>query len=220
MNELVKALKNFVVRDIIYIIGGSSVIVSFLYLFNKTDMLGKETHTAIYLLVAGLAYIIGYCIQDTASWIRIVTTASFFEPWPSLIWFYRRFLHREWVPIFPDIVDAEERRNEIFERLDKAELIIQEKTSVDNKAERDRIISLMHMGTTMGPCSLVSGILLFIKAFIDRNYTFRFNITLTVSVLIISGLMIVLAWIKALQLMKNTEYLYNSYINRRFLEYD
>ncbi|HCO95357.1 MAG TPA: hypothetical protein DIU00_15645 [Phycisphaerales bacterium] len=219
MNELVKALKNFVVRDIIYIIGGSSVIVSFLYLFNKTDIHGKEIHTAIYILIAGLAYIIGYCIQDTASWIHIVTTASFFKPWRSLIWFYERFLHRKWKPIFSDI-EGEDRRNKILERLDQAELIIQEKVSLDNKTERERIISLMHMGTTMGPCSFVSGILLLIKAFVDGNCTFRFNITLAVSVLIISGLMIVLAWIKALELMKNTEGLYNSYKNHRFREYD
>jgi len=214
MNELVKTLKNFIVRDIIYIIGGSSVIVSFLYLFNKTDAFGKEIHTAIYLLVAGLAYMIGYCIQETASWIRIVTTASFFEPWPILTWFYCRFLHRKWEPIFSDIAEGEYRRNNILERLDQAELIIKEEASEDNKAERDRIISLMHMGTTMGPCSLVSCILLLIKAIIDINCSLGFNITILVSVLIIGGLMIVLAWIKALQLMKNTEDLYNYYINR------
>lgn len=62
MNELVKALKNFIVRDIIYILGGASVIISFLYLFGKIDIIRKETPTVIFLFIAGIGYVIGYSI--------------------------------------------------------------------------------------------------------------------------------------------------------------
>jgi cell division protein FtsW (lipid II flippase) len=113
MKELVKALKNFIVRDIIYIIGGAIVIISFLYLHNRMDFLLKhanDDHTAVCLLLLGIAYAVGYCFQDTASWIGIVTTASYFRPWGILQWVYWRFEHRFWQNIFPDIPQPDEVR--------------------------------------------------------------------------------------------------------------
>jgi len=229
MNELVKALKNFIVRDIIYIIGGASVILSFLYLFNKLDIIGKEIPTAVYLFLAGIAYVIGYCIQELFSLAHIVTTASYFEPWLILRRLYYSFLHRPWTDIFPDIPDGEQRREHIFRRLDEAELKIQEKACPDNKAERERLISLMLVGTSIGPCSLVSGFLLLYKAYLTLFKTLLgnpamflqdseelrhlilllvFHFALGLVVLLIGGFLIMLGWVKALQAMKYTEALY------------
>lgn len=205
MNQLIKALKNFIIRDIIYIIGGASVILSFLYLLGKTNIISDPTSKVAYLYIAGISYVVGYCVQDTASWLGIVTTASHFTPCRIQKWFYRRFTHSPWqgIPL---------TRNE----LNQAELIIQERACADNKAGRERLISLLQVGTTIGPCGLVAGILLLIKTFIDANRASAFNIILAGSVLLTSALLIILAWIKTLQLIENTQDLYNFY--RRFRE--
>lgn len=196
MNELVKALKNFIVRDIIYIIGGVSVILSFLYLFNRIDIIVKETHTAIYLFIAGIAYVIGYCLQDTFSLFGIVTTASYFKPCRLQKWLYKRLERKDnWkdIPKF-DPIEADIK-------IDYA------KDYPDSKAFRERITALMQIGTTMGPCGIVSGLLLVIKAFINTKCHFSFNITLAGVVSIISLLLILVGWIKAIQLMEYTYHL-------------
>jgi len=74
----------------------------------------------------------------------------------------------------------------------------------------------MQVGTTIGPCSIVSGVLLLIKAIVI-NYN-PFNWALSIAVISVGILLIILGWIKAMQLMKNTEDHYNYY--RRFREYD
>lgn len=215
MNELFKALKNFIVRDIIYIIGGSSVILSFLYLSGKMCIITGEKSVFFYLFIAGISYVIGYCIQELFSLMHIVTTASYFDPWRILKKLYHCLTHRGWKDI--KLTDDE---------LDKANIVIQERAYQDIKADRERIISLMMVGTTIGPCGLISGILLLIKA-VDTISNFPFlttvsnlDLKLAIAVILISILLIILGWIKGLQLMKNTEGLYDFYKNRKFREYD
>jgi len=218
MNELVKALKNFIVRDIIYIIGGASVIITFLYLFGKIDTIRKETPTVIYLFIAGISYVIGYCIQELFSFLHIVTTASYFKPCAVQKWLYHCLTLSKWKEI---------ALNE--NQLDEAELLIQEKACTDTKADRERIISLMMVGTTMGPCTFVSGILLVIGAIaINLNFCCRptrvtvntcFDLKLGITFLLASLLLIILGWIKGMQLMKNTEQLYNRLRENQLPEY-
>lgn len=86
------------------------------------------------------------------------------------------------------------------------------------------------LSTTMGPCGLLSGILLLAKGIhIDSNFSYCpisftinrcFDLKLAIAVILVSLLLIILGWIKALQLIKNTKDLYNFYITRRFHEYD
>jgi len=228
MNELVKSLKNFIVRDIIYIIGGTSVMLSFLYLFNKTSIITNPASKVTYLYIAGLAYVIGYCMQEAFSFLHIVTTANYLQPWFLLRWLYRCLVREKWVDIFPDITKGPQRRQEACSRLREADVTINEKASTDNSAFRERITALMMIGTTMGPCFLVSGTLLLIKAVeIDFSFCYCpisftvktcFDLRLSIVLLLTSLLLIILSWIKAMQLMKITEDLCNFY--RRFREYD
>jgi hypothetical protein len=249
MNELVKALKNFIVRDIIYITGGACVMLSFLHLFYKiNDVFSKDTHIAIYLLLAGIAYAIGYCIQDTASWIKIVTTANVKNPPKFIESLYKRF--------------TGEDKWENAKQDNNAELIIQERSCQDVKVDRERIISLMQVGTTIGPCSIVSGLLLFCKVALNllkmvqiffQNFsvldgviiaviivvsflavfaffrlltllmsfillslvfstkTLGFDLSLAYAATLIGICLIILGWLKAMQLTKNTKTLQNFY---------
>ncbi len=262
MDELVKALKNFIVRDIIYIIGGSIVILSFVHLHGRINLLLKyadDDHTAICLLLVGLSYALGYCIQDTASWTRIVTTGRVDNP-PKLIRvLYNRFLSTRW-------------RNCSIQKKQytQAEMCILERAPQDVKADRERIIWLMLVGTTIGPCAIISGMFLWGKTilsslekfsgFLQVNecvqiltivavgavalLTIRFlpivwvyalpllTITLVLtqkkvafglalaSCAILLGLLLtILGWIKAMQLTKNTEQLYNRLRQTQLPEY-
>jgi len=87
MNELVKALKNFIVRDIIYIIGGASVILSFLYLFKKIGIITKDTPAAIYLLIAGIANFSPRPPRPP----RLISTSFCPFSWPILFFFVGKF---------------------------------------------------------------------------------------------------------------------------------
>jgi len=249
MNELVKALKNFIVRDMVYIIGGTCVMLSFLNLFCKIDdVLSKETHIAIYLFLAGIAYATGYCVQDTASWMKIVTTANVKNPPKFIESLYKRFTGEDkWE-------NANQNRS--------AELIIQETACQDVKVDRERIISLMQVGTTIGPCSILSALLLFCKAMpslletvqifiqdfsvqdavvivviivvsflaifvffqllslvipfillslVFSTKTLGFDLSLAYAGILIGICLIILGWIKAMEVTKNTETLSNFY---------
>ena len=61
MNELAKALKHFITRDILYLIGGGSVVCAFLYLFDRLTL--SPMPTAFYYLAAGIGYAVGYASQ-------------------------------------------------------------------------------------------------------------------------------------------------------------
>lgn len=277
MNELVKALKNFIVRDIIYIIGGASVILSFLYLCCKIDtskqsinitIIPESANVIFYIIGIGLAYVIGYCIQEVFSLLHVVTTANYFRPRFPLRWLYRCLVGENWEDVFsdPDIPDGRQHRQEVSKRLRKADITINEKTSQDNKTYRERLTSLMMIGTVLGPCALVSGLLLLWKAlptFSEKFITsfenlpevifvtiavfvivivflkvfvflippafmmlivfskkLPFDMVLALGLILISVCLIVLGWIKGLQLMKNTEDFYNFSRNRCFREYD
>ena len=232
MNELAKVFKNFIYRDIVYIIGGFSVILTFLHTIGKICLLTKIDCTAGYLYLAGIGYVIGYCIQDTASWIGIVTTAGYFKPGPIRIWFYERFTREKWENVFPDINDQkkEDREKKIFQRLKETEFKIKKK----HRAEHERIISLMLIGTTIGPCGLISAFLLLCKivrwilckyfivflkslpkldSLISAVFTeeLLFDIGLAVGIIAVSVCLIILGWVKGMELTKNTEDLYNLY---------
>ena len=97
MSELIKALGRFVARDLIYVIGGTTVILSFLYLFNCLS--SDELPLAYSLFGAGLAYVVGYAIQDLCCLVGLVTMADYFEPNCFVKRLYRRFTREDWCPI-------------------------------------------------------------------------------------------------------------------------
>lgn len=80
MNELIKSLKDFIFRDIIYIIGGVSVILSLLYAFDEMDVIGKKPSIFTVLYIAGIGYILGWLIQTIFSVFHIVTTSQNYRP--------------------------------------------------------------------------------------------------------------------------------------------
>ncbi len=158
MDELAKAFKDFIARDLIFIIGGSSVVLAFLYLFDCFRPYDAFP-VPYYLIAAGIAYTVGYALQDFSCLIGFVTTARLHLKPPSCFvqCLYSRFLREEpW-------------KNTKGLDLDRAADWIKEKPH--QRAEYERIITLMQVGTTMGPCSLVSGVLVLLKLFSTAVFT-------------------------------------------------
>lgn len=152
MDELTKALRNFLTRDVIYIIGGFSVLLSFLAFFGRANLRFLEQGgVMICLFLVGLSYVVGFGMQELFCLIGLLTTSFACEPRRCLFkWFYRRYTRQEW--------------NEIPESdQDKVYTLIDEKASPKSHDELERIVCLLLLCTTMGSCSTVSGILLVVK---------------------------------------------------------
>ncbi|MFA5251717.1 MAG: hypothetical protein WC454_03925 [Phycisphaerae bacterium] len=172
MSKLVKSIRNFIVRDITYIIGGASVILSFLYVWGKIDVSKKTINITIipesanivfYIIVIGMAYAVGYCFQEIFTLLHIVKTADYFRPRFPLRWLYRCLVGEKWEDIFPDIPKGRGRRWEVTKRLRQANIMINEKASPDDKIHREWMSSFIMVCTTLGPCAMVSGLLLLWK---------------------------------------------------------
>ena len=169
MSKMAKSIRNFIVRDMTYIIGGISVILGFLYVWGKIDVSKKSINITIvpesaniifYIIGIGLAYAVGYCLQEIFSLLHIVKTADYFRPWFPLRWLYRCLMGERWEDIFPDIPKGRRRRWDVTKRLRRANITINEKASQDDKTHREWIASFIMVCTTLGPCALVSGMLL------------------------------------------------------------
>ena len=65
MDEFIKSFKSFLYRDIFYILGGSTVILSFLYFLDLVQILKLETPLLVFGI--GISYVIGYTVQETFS---------------------------------------------------------------------------------------------------------------------------------------------------------
>ena len=181
MDELVKTLKHFIYRDLLYVIGGGAVIVSFLYLFGQLDL--QKIPTAVYLLGAGIAYVIGYAIQDGLSLTPVITTVPVSKPGRIVKRLYKCFLGREWQELDSFDLDAESIR-------------INEDANERSRTQLERIISLKHIGTTMGSCGLVSALPLAFKAVETKG---GFDFTLVGLVSLASIVLLALSWVKAAQ---------------------
>ncbi len=73
VNELVSALRQFITRDLMYILGGSCALSSLLLLLDVSNPLLGSLSTAGAFLWVGVAYITGFSIQETLSLTPLFT---------------------------------------------------------------------------------------------------------------------------------------------------
>jgi hypothetical protein len=178
MNELIKVLRHFITRDMIYIIGGTSIVLSFLHIWDALSILTPVT--LIHWIGLGFAWVIGYLIQEFFSPLQVVTTKPRSDPPDVMKWLYNLFQHKRWENI--GTFDFEEARIGIYEN-----------ASDRNIARLQRIITLKQAWTTMGSCSLISGIILIIKSAISKA---PIDVTLAIVVPILGIIFIGIGWIK------------------------
>ncbi len=182
MGELIRALRHFIARDVLYVVGGGSVILSFLYFFDQLPD-ASSVSTAMYLLAAGIAYVVGYTIQEAFSLTGLLTSSYVTAPGRLVRFLYGRFTGRQWT------LESD------FDPL-RANVTISAYADELNLVELHRIIALRQAGTTTASSGFVCAVLLGAKAFCNRA---PFDITLAVAVLVLSLVAWALGWIKAAQ---------------------
>lgn len=148
MSDTPRNTSRFITRDINYLIGGGCIVASFLYSFG---LLYFNSGPA-FLFAAGIAYVVGYAVHDWAGIVHLVSTVPVRQAPAQLQWLYRQLTQEQW----NDVEDLDLARAE-----DKLQLGLQNNELAQFNYEK--VISLMHVGTTMAPCCWISAALLLSK---------------------------------------------------------
>lgn len=177
MDELFKALRHFIVRDLVFVVSGGAVVGAFLYRFDRLPK--AEDSWVVLALLAGLGYFVAYALQDGLSITRLVTTADLKEPNAFVKWLYRRFTYRDWVAI---TVDLQEARDKI----------------TDDKilARLERIVTLKQVGTAGAPSLLACAVLFFSRWWARAE---PFDVVVALSSGVFAVVLLALAWLKGAQ---------------------
>src|SRR5262245_30195542 len=113
MTEIVALFRQFLYRDLAFILGGSIVLLSLAYAFRgcipsdwqKFDW--EKFPTAGTVLIAAAAYVIGYAVQDVGGVLRLTPTSRLRPGW-LLKWLYKRFSRVSWQdPTYPNVKEFE-----------------------------------------------------------------------------------------------------------------
>ena len=182
MDELAKTLKHFITRDILYLIGGTSVVCAFLHLFDRLPI--WPLPNAFYLLAAGIGYGIGYVSQEILSLTPFTTTQYVTNP----SWF-PRWLHDHFSP---------NTRFAVPSKLDITLLDIEfrEHATEQSMAEFQRTITLMQVGTTLGSSAVICAAMLCAKWLWKSD---PFDAALAIATALAAIILLSLGWIKCLQ---------------------
>jgi hypothetical protein len=123
--SLMGGLRHFLGRDLPYAIGGVSVIVSFLYLF---DSLPPNGEMGIYsAFVVAIGYVLGYAIQELVSLTQIVTTQAHGNPGHLVKRLLYLLEQREWKDL-PISYDWDTARIRIQNSCEMAQRAVLERT--------------------------------------------------------------------------------------------
>lgn len=176
-DELIKAFRHFIGRDLAYLISGGAVMGAFLHLCNRLP--GPEESWVLFFLLGGLAYFVAYALQDLSCLVGFVTTAYVSKPNRFVQWLYRRFKHEPWSKIEINVEKAHE------EMADERHLLWLE-----------RISTFRQVGTTGGPCMALAGMLFFVRWYRDGS---QFDFSVSLAAVALGAILVALSWLKAAQ---------------------
>ncbi len=182
MEAIIKALQQFLTRDILYILGGGSVIIAVAYFFGFELPCNLENNLIIF--VAGIAYVLGYLIQEVLSLTPILTTAHF-KPNRFIRYLYKLYSNQE-LKVNPNMTDLSALL-EVYPDLNERQI-----------SQIERTITLQLVGATMGSNWLVASIFFGLAAFESKS---SIDIFLTISTILLSVFLISMAWTKGAQQM-------------------
>ncbi len=201
MDEIVKGLGKFLNRDLMYIIGGISFILSITYAFgfsfNEIEPFTKNNVIIVFIL--GIAYVFGYVNQEILSLTPVLTTGQIKNPNKFLKCIFRRFTKTEYTEI--DDIDYTFERIKLLKEFKEQEL-----------QDFERVISLKHIGSTIGSNWLMSSAILIIRCIINGESYIVWM--LTFYLLISSIALILLSWIKGMQQYSTMSYLLKQIDNK------
>jgi hypothetical protein len=192
MDGFVRIVREFLYRDLAFILGGTLVIASIAYclrhhLLPHFDFRNPPTWSLF--LFPAMAYVVGYAVQDIGGIIGITFTGYVREPHPFFRGLFSRFSQAPWT----DTNILQNRNGFQFEvqmsRLD---------VPAGPLRNLQRILDLKVIGMSVGGCCLLSSvILLLFCAWSDKRAA-----TLGLLFLVLGASLVCLGWVKALQQMQ------------------
>jgi len=181
MSELFKAFEKFLFRDVSFLLGGSVLLGSVMYSFNRLPT--GDLPAFKYFVWAGISYAIGYSVQEIFTLAHIVRTKAAFSPnWLGYL-LYRLFDRKR-----PKPINATE-----YERAKKW---LYEEAPERFRNDHERIESLKQIGTVLGPCLLLGGLILLWKRTFNPT---EFEYVVSRGFVVLGLVLILLGWLKVTQ---------------------
>jgi hypothetical protein len=174
MEPIIRALGRFASRDLMYVVGGLSVILAFKLAFD-IQIIPIDPSTAQLFFAIGLAYPLGYVVPGTLSLTRLLTTSIVLRPPSCLRSIFSWWAGMDWN--VPCGFDAHEAYYQLY------------KAEPEQIAAFERPIFLKHIGTTIGANWLVCALLLFIAG----------HRPVAAAALLASLLLILLGWLEGME---------------------
>ena len=209
LDALANLAKHFIIRDVIYAIGGGVLILSVSYASGTQPAeLVEQSPTIVSLLLVGVAWAVGYAVADGLGGIvpallngSLRSGAKPCEIHSPRLWPFVRTDYFRKPQKMPRI---------LFESFaqEKWETPTEEEVSVDNAREMaaalidrefgsyHRTVLLRHLGSAIGGCGFLAGIIAFIGTAFRPN---TLGWALSVGGIIVSALLLAIGWVKALQ---------------------
>lgn len=181
MDEFIKTFQKFLMRDLSYIFGGAAVILSFLFAFDKLPK--ESTPTFWYILGVAFAYVVGYAIQDALGLCRIIRMKAGHAPNKLASWLYKCY-------------DRTPPKRFVKAQYDKGKHLLYTSAPQRFKDDHERIEGLKQVAFTVGPCLVISGILLLTR---DCLATPTFILAVSCALLVIGAVLFLLGWLKVTQ---------------------
>jgi hypothetical protein len=165
MTEVVTLFRQFLYRDLAFILGGFIVFLRLAYAFRGSPSFAtidwEKFPPASAVLIGAAAYVIGYAVQDVGAVLRLTPTGQF-QPGCFRKWLYKRFTGVSWQAINYVAPNDREFKFEIhLGRLEIPERVIQ---------ELERIRSLKVISMCVGGCLALSA-LIFLLHLVDLRGT-------------------------------------------------
>jgi hypothetical protein len=194
MGDWATLFKNFIYRDVAFILGGSIVLASFAYCFDLFPLLDKakaDLYVPLAIALAALAYVVGYGVQDIGGVIHLSSTAVPYPPSCFDRCLYRAFTRSEWRAV--NYVNAAGPFEE-FE-IEMGRRCVPTRTL----QALDRILSLKVISMCIGACALLGALFVLIHWFRHPSGS---DIVLFIAGLVFGIALICLGRLKAMQEMQ------------------
>lgn len=170
MDEIAKSWTNRITRHFAYFIGGGTVVSSgwlVFFLESHPNFPYDKVPSIAYFLLLGIAYVVGFVVQELFSLIPGFSTTLIIGNWRSfyrrgLAWLYEKYTREQW----GDNIEgyrAVDAYNEIGRRSEPIKALV------------DRIATLQHLGTCIGPCFLVSGVVALVGCYVWLFFVLLLN---------------------------------------------
>lgn len=190
--EFTKKVEIFIFRDSMYIVGGLSVLVTFLFVFDRfprsLPLIFSENIILFQIYLILISYPIGYVFQELFSLSPIVTTAVR-KPNSIQKALIRRFERKS------ELGEWTDWRPKDYERITMCvESDFHRASSA--RQRRERIINLTHVGTTLGSNLLLVTFLLAGMLLIRPSTRDVFMTVVVISIFLFSIALLFTAWIK------------------------